>query len=179
MNFNLDNLKYDFHIVGISESWLQETNKDCYDLENYRAEHNCRPNRTGGGVSLYIKQKIDYELRNDLSYQNRTIESLFIEIDKNQLKNKQNVVVGVIYRPPNTDIHEFNEFLEDCLDKIKAEKKKAYLLGDFNINLLNSDQHIPSKEFIDTLFSHSFMPFITKPTRVTQKSATLIDNIFL
>ena len=51
-------------------------------------------------------------------------------------------------------------------------------MGDFNIDLFKSDQHIPSKEFIETIQSYYFFPQITKPTRVTNNSATLIDNIF-
>ena len=35
-----------------------------------------------------------------------------------------------------------------------------------------------SQEFLDLLFSNSFVPTITKPTRVTSSSATLIDNIY-
>ena len=53
-----------------------------------------------------------------------------------------------------------------------------YLLGDYNINLLNIDKHAASQDFADAMFSHSFFPTISKPTRVTDKSATLIDNIF-
>ena len=51
-------------------------------------------------------------------------------------------------------------------------------MGDFNINLLNEDVHTPTNEFIDLMTSYSFYPSITKPTRITTKSATLIDNIF-
>ena len=62
--------------------------------------------------------------------------------------------------------------------RLKLKKNPAYLLGDYNINLLNTDKHAASQDFVDIMFSHSFFPTITKPTRVTDKSATLIDNIF-
>jgi len=52
------------------------------------------------------------------------------------------------------------------------------LMGDFNINLLNIETHLPSSEFLDTLYSKSFFPLISKPTRVSENTATLIDNIF-
>ena len=58
------------------------------------------------------------------------------------------------------------------------QRKNAYLLGDYNINLLNIDKHAASPDFADGMFSHSFFPTITKPTRVIDKSATLINNIF-
>ena len=37
--------------------------------------------------------------------------------------------------------------------------------------------HSETTEFIDGLFSNMLRPLITKPTRLTSYSATLIDNI--
>ena len=51
-------------------------------------------------------------------------------------------------------------------------------MGDFNINLLDVKNHSASAEILDTLFSNFMFHFITKPTRVTKNSCTLIDNIF-
>ena len=174
----LNNLNHEFPIIALSETWLKDHNCDRYGIDGYNAEHNCRPNRGGGGVSFYIKETIEYTVRDDLCFQNNILETLFIEIDKDQFAKKQNIIIGVIYRPPDTDIKEFNDHILQCLTQIKAEKKTAYLLGDYNINLLNTDKHAASQDFVDILFSHSFFPTITKPTRVTDKSATVIDNIF-
>ena len=38
--------------------------------------------------------------------------------------------------------------------------------------------HVPTANFIDIMYSASLFPFITKPTRITEQTATLIDNIF-
>ena len=51
-------------------------------------------------------------------------------------------------------------------------------MGDYNINLLNVDTHQLTSDSNDALFSNGFVPMITRPTRVTSNSATLIDNIF-
>ena len=51
-------------------------------------------------------------------------------------------------------------------------------MGDFNLNLLNCDSHNETEDFVNTLRSFSFHPQILKPTRITEHSATLIDNIF-
>ena len=51
-------------------------------------------------------------------------------------------------------------------------------MGDFNLDLLQYNHHTPTQEFIDTLFSHAFIPLISNPTRLTTYSATLIDDIF-
>jgi hypothetical protein len=50
-------------------------------------------------------------------------------------------------------------------------------MGDFNINLLNSNSHKPTNDFVDILLLNSFYPTISKPTRITYHSSTLIDNI--
>ena len=51
-------------------------------------------------------------------------------------------------------------------------------MEDFNLSLLQYNYHVPTQEFIDSLFSHAFLPLISNPTRLTSYSATLIDNIF-
>ena len=53
-----------------------------------------------------------------------------------------------------------------------------YLCGDFNINLLNSESHNGTKDFIEMLYSLGLYPLIDRPSRITSNSATLIDNIF-
>ena len=50
-------------------------------------------------------------------------------------------------------------------------------MGDFNITLLNYDDK-NTANFLNTMFSYSYLRFINTPTRVTGHSKTLIDNIF-
>ena len=51
--------------------------------------------------------------------------------------------------------------------------------GYFNLNLMNHQSHSVTGEFLDALYSNMFFPLITRPTRITSHSATLIDNIFV
>lgn len=51
-------------------------------------------------------------------------------------------------------------------------------MGDFNINILNSDNHLMTDSFVNNLATYFFQPHILHPTRITSHSATLIDNIF-
>ena len=50
-------------------------------------------------------------------------------------------------------------------------------MGDLNIDLLKYETHTKTSEFVDELFAFGLCPLITKPTRVTSHSATLIDHI--
>ena len=106
------------------------------------------------------------------------IESKFIEIDKKSTNEKRNTIIGVIYRPPNGNVQQFTQAVSGILDKIKKENRICYLLGDYNTNLFDIEKHLPTSEFIDSLFSYEFMPFINMPTRDTGETATLIDNIY-
>ena len=92
---------------------------------------------------------------------------------------KSNIIVGVIYRHPSIDLTNFNcNYLNQLLENISKEQKSIFLLGDFNVNLLNYNEHNQTNEFLDPFASNSYIPLILQPTRITSHSNTLIDNIF-
>ena len=100
------------------------------------------------------------------------MESTFIEIVN---PKKSNIIVGVICRHPSMDLTDFNgNYLNQLLENISKEKKSIFLLGDFNVNRLNYNEHNQTNEFLDSLASNSFIPLILQPTRITSHSNTLI-----
>ena len=106
---------------------------------------------------------------------NEFIETLFIEIF---FKERKNIVLGVVYRPPNSNQNDFLVALENILASPTLINKDCFLMGDFNVNLLNYNSDAFVNEFCGTLLSSSFTPLISKPTRIAEHSSTLIDNIF-
>ena len=50
---------------------------------------------------------------------------------------------------------------------------------DQNFDLLKTETHTQTSNLLNTFFMHACVPTITKPTRVTHTSATLIDNIYV
>ena len=139
----------------------------------------CREDDSHGGVGLFVKENINIKLREDLSiFIPHVFESIFIEILSGPNKN---TIVGVIYRPntiPRADIDIFTSTLFDLMNIINIEKKKSTIMGDFNIDLLKYNSHEKTNDYVDNIFSQGFLPLITKPTRVTSSSATLIDHIY-
>ena len=125
-----------------------------------------------GGVAYYIHNSISFRLRDDVCI-NGT-EDLFIEVERQHSKN---IIIGLVYRPPNRQFQYFYENLETSLNKLSLENKDMYLMGDFNINISDTSNQYVIK-FLDLLASHALFPSIDKPTRITQDSLTLIDNIF-
>ena len=77
------------------------------------------------------------------------------------------------------DLTDINcNYLNQLLKNISKEQKSIFLLGDFNVNLLNYNEHNQTNKFLDSLASNSFITLILQPTRITSHSNTLIDNIF-
>ena len=68
--------------------------------------------------------------------------------------------------------------MQDLLSNSSVTNKQVYILGDFNIDLLNYDSHISTGNFVNLFLSQHFLPYIVHPTRVSDQSATIIDNIF-
>ena len=174
----ISNLKCSFSIIALTETWLCDDNIDLYSIKGYKSVNSTRLGKRGGGVSLHIRDDILFTSRDDLSVNNDIIESSFIEISKSELCNEHDIILGVIYRPPNTNVNAFNDIMSGILSTLKQSKCKYYLAGDYNINLLNSDEHAPTSEFIDLMYSYAMFPLIRKPTRIHGNTATLIDNIF-
>ena len=77
------------------------------------------------------------------------------------------------------DLTDFNSnYLNNLHEIVSKEQKTVFLLGDFNIDLLNYNVHNPTNECLDSLTSNSFLPYILQPTRIISHSKTLIENIF-
>jgi hypothetical protein len=72
----------------------------------------------------------------------------------------------------------FENKLNEILSEVDKTKNITYLMGDFNIDLLKTDNCDYSNRFCEQLFTSSFFPLINRPTIITQHTATLIDNIF-
>ncbi len=50
-------------------------------------------------------------------------------------------------------------------------------MGDYNIDLLKDDSDRQTHDYLDLIYSHTIIPTILKPTRITETTATIIDNI--
>ena len=91
---------------------------------------------------------------------------------------QRTVVIAVIYRHPRSDSNAFIETLNNKLGEIDCNKNNFYLIGDINLNISESDCSSSSINYLSMLESNGVFQLITKPTRVTKNSASLIDHIF-
>ena len=78
------------------------------------------------------------------------------------------------------DVFDFKNHLNQIFEILSKVWKQVFLLGDFIIiNLLICNDHQPTNDFLDSLASDFFIPYILHQTRIGSHSKTIIDNIFL
>ena len=160
--------------VCFSETWLDEsslTSQSLYELPHYKSIHQIRNYGKGGGVSIYIKDSIDFKPRPDLSINNIDVESISVEL---LCKKNRNTLINVLYRPLKGLTEPFEKFLNCIFHKTKKSNKKFHIAGDFKLNVLDHDNCRKVQNFINLLYQNNTIPIINEPTRVT---ATVTDHI--
>lgn len=173
----LNNIKVTFTAITITETWANDNNEQFLHIPGYNRILQSRSNKSGGGVAIFIKDHLSFTARKDLNlFNNDFCELLFVDI---ALTLRDKVTVGVIYRPPGDNLSIFNDHYCQLLDKIPHTKNNCFITGDFNINLLNYETHCETGNFLNNIFSHFQYPTITRPTRFSPTSSSLIDNIFI
>ena len=176
----LSTLDHDFSMIGMSETWFSDGYQA--SIPNYISNdpnlHTFRKDRTGGGASLYIREGLEYKSRKDLNFLEDYIETVFVEISSSCISIEKNLVVGVVYRPPNGNRELFNAKIKVILDRANTSDKQCRIMGDCNLNLLSTETDPATAHFVNEMFSHSMLPLINKPTRCTTHSATILDNIY-
>ena len=89
-----------FDVLAFSETWLSPNiSNNNIKLDNFHTpERKDIPNDNHGGVLLYLKNNISYKRRHDIELLGT--ENIWIELT---LKCNNNMLVGLFYRPPNTN----------------------------------------------------------------------------
>ena len=174
-------------VLGITESKLdsryQWNVKSEVNINGYSIIRNDR-NRNGGGVACYVRNDLCFNIKNVFS---NSLEHVFFEI---LLPKVKPIAIGIFYRPPN--VNNFLEILSNDFTKVDIRKKEIYILGDFNINLLQNGKFI-LKENQSNIFKIDTTPLINKykefcqtfslteivkdPTRITCSTSSLLDHI--
>ena len=79
-----------------------------------------------------------YQDRDDINIAIEYVDTLAIEIPKEELNTNHNTVIISIYRPPSMQQNLSTEKLGDLLNYLSRENKLIYILGDINIDTSNA-----------------------------------------
>ena len=161
-------------IIAISDSKINENTSANLNIPGY-AFVNINSKTQPGGVVLYVSNDLEFSRRSDLDISDDGIESCWIELARTAQKN---VIIGCVCRHPKGNRELFHNTLQKQLEKLNTKGCEVLVLGDFNENLLKYSEDKQTSEYLDMLLSLGFMPIITKPTRITDHTASHIDDIY-
>ncbi len=174
--YELHNTNIDLDFILICETFLSDSNANQFNIPGYNLVYRNRPNAQRGGVAIFIKSKHNFIERDDLEvFEPGIFESVFVEIKSDNL----NAIVGEIYRIPNTNENATIHMYEHIITKLQDYRKHIIIGTDQNMDYIKLEQHRNTEDLLGTFLTNGLIPTITKPTRITHTSATLIDNIYI
>ena len=145
-------------------------------MADYKGFHSHRQDgMRGGGSSIFIKKYFNAKLIPELKINCEFLECIFVKI----LMGSKILNVGSCYRPPNSNYENFSEAFMGKLENLNLTRESCIIGGDFNLDFLKYDSDSNVSNFYDGVSSLYLMPSISKPTRVTDNSASIIDNFLV
>ena len=117
---HVQNANYD--LVCITETWLQQHIPDSVvAINGYNVIRRDRRVSTHGGVCMYVKDKIPYSVLADFEDESNILEVLWVKLRPTRLpRGVSNIVIGVVYHPPNAVNSTMLDYLSKCLGDLES-----------------------------------------------------------
>ena len=186
----IDEIRYITKLTYVTVIELSETKLDKANLSSeleIEGHDLVRSDRSRGGEKVACFVKTLFHIMGNLIFAFNA-GSIFIEIF---LPKSKPVLSGILYRPP--DKYDFINYPKHLFSNTNIiESQKFYLFSNSNINLQpkykeifgNNYRNTIGKEiphftrsYLEFCFTHSLEQIITRPTRVTDQTATVVHRI--
>ena len=160
-------------IICITETKLKGIADVNISLPGYVFIHE-NSSTNAGGVGIYISRNLCFEKNFNGILPDS--ESLWIKV---KFPNSSiSHLIGTIYRDRTKNIKGFTDSLNDILSEINKSRANYFIFGDLNIN---TDKFATasnySSDYLNMLTSNSVTSLVTKPTRATPSTASIIDYV--
>lgn len=171
----------DFLLIGNSETWLtKRIHDDLIKIQGFNlVRYDRKQPKRGGGILFYINDAVDYQIppANDMCLSDADLEVLTIIV---KLPNQLDFVVSLVYIPPTADKSAALSKLKSTFELNTSHKFIRIVAGDFNMDYSGRNKRSSEKSLLlDFERSTNLAQIIKTPTRVTNKTASLIDLIFV
>ena len=100
---------------------------------SWTANGKSNPTR-GGGVAVYLADYLPYSATDfeRFNLSSSIGEILWLSL---YLPNQRKIIIGTVYRPPQGNVKDFINYLQNSLLEISADSNAdIFLMGDFNID---------------------------------------------
>lgn len=159
-----------YDIFMITETWFgPQVDDDSVHIGGYSLVRNDRSDRRGGGVCMYIKSNLKYQVIEVGQY---GFGQLWIKLKV----FKRSYCMGVVYRSSETGVNEFLDAFEEVFFNVSPVCDDIICMGDINIDLLDLDCN-DTKKFLSLLEDLDLLQLITEPTRLSITRNSLLDVV--
>lgn len=169
-------LIHQVNIACITEHWKSQDELVNYIPDGFALTSSyCRDRGQHGGCAIYVEQGMEYSERPDLKAFN--VPGIFECCSSQVVLDNNKYLIICIYRPNTVTLNDgifFEKFIA-LLDKCLMYESSLIIAGDFNVDILSSTND--TKTFLGILDSFNLRITVTEPTRITQYTATCLDNI--
>lgn len=181
-----DFLDGSFDAMAVSETWLKPCIPDSMVSTNgynlIRKDRittrvldggNLTKTKSGGGICLYLKTDMIYEVLTPIK--NNCIDLEWLCVKTNRGGGKKHIIV-VVYRPPNCSASKAIDCIRECLTYLNDEHKNSdhTMIGDLNFNFHNDKcSHVQTLKFLEKSFN--VRQVIKSSTRIGRSSGSLIN----
>ena len=168
----LGSLKKPFSVIGISETWLTDCTAELVNITGYNFVSNHRKSKTGGGVGIYLQNDLQYKLLNECKLSEIQRQLSLYSWRLQFPMGKTSLLDLCIDRQIKTafSLDKFNYILS----RIAKDNKQCYVMGDFNVDLLQYNQFIHQLKNLSTLYFCTHL-FLSSPI---QRTSPLILQLY-
>ena len=159
-------------ILFVIETFLKPSKPDSlFNIPGYYMYRKDRTGRkNGGGLLAYVAEKVQTNRVSELDED--SVESLWLTVCPHN--SKRSILVGGVYRPPSSD-KEHDLKIEQNIEMAYLRKQEMIIVGDFNINALDSRLYSKHR-LIKSLKSMHLTQLVSTITRPTSK--TCLDHVY-
>ena len=157
--------------IALTETWLKPyINDSQLDIENYNISRCDRSTRVGGGVFLYSQESLP--ITSFETFDDKICQALLRKCETAE------IIICVIYRPPDAPISSFKACLEFIAYYIlDHESYETCLLGDFNFPMIDWNSGVilsgsssatnqSAVLLLDFMVDNLLSQYILEPTRL-------------
>ena len=145
-------------VIVLTETWFSAIT--CRDVRWYTGFHTYRADKSGGGVSVLVR-----DCYTSTHVANFSVCRAYYEFSVVMISHSNNcivIIIGVCRPPDKSKIPKFTIKLNEIFSST-SQSDHVFIVGDLNINLL--DPTATENSFINNCHSNSLIPQINKSSR--------------
>ena len=124
-------------------------------------------------VVLHPQKQLDDFEKDNLQVETNECEPVWAELNNIP---KKNILYCCIYRHPDSDPMKLTDHFEKLCSTLSKEKKRFFILGDFNFDLSNYNSDLQTQDFLISFLSNGLRPTISQSAGISFSSTTIFKD---